>query len=304
MCPKTMGEQFWWIYDAAIAAVILVFVFIMSRKGTVKAAISLICSVLALVIAFSVGSAVSKGVYKSMIRPSTIKNISKDLYSDSVKKRLIDQLDGLDYNLKVRDDKITELLNDENIDLDHELYVYANNINAIKVDEESVFKEKLHEIYAQIIYELVAKNCDSYIAEASRDLVIADPSQFHKIGMALNEETGGQREAAAAIADNYIAPTYSKVLSYISFIAVFFIVMLIAFFIIKSYSDSISSGGAVSHIIGGVLGIFLGLIVIIVIAVIIKLNVVLGNNEMMVFNKETLDKTIVFKYIYNLLAGM
>ncbi|MBO4877859.1 MAG: hypothetical protein J5501_07625 [Ruminococcus sp.] len=299
-----MGEQFWWIYDAAIAAIILVFVFISSRKGLVKTAISLACSVLALVIAFSVSSAVSKGVYKTMIRPSTIKNVSKDLYSDSVKKRLVDQLNGLDYHLSVREDKITDLLNDENSDFDHEVYVYANNINAIKVAEEDEFKEELHKIYGQIIYELVAKNCDPYIAEAARNLTVADPSCFQQIGRELNEEEGGQREAAAIISDNYIAPTYSKVFRYISFIAMFVIVSLLAFFIVKSFSENIKSGEAVSHIVGGVLGIFIGIIVIIVIAVVIKLNVVLGNNEMMVFNKDTVDKTLVFKHIYNIVAGM
>jgi preprotein translocase subunit SecF len=298
-----MGEQFWWIYDAALAGVVLVFAFVMGRKGMAKALISLVCTLLALVIAFSVSGAVSKGIYKTAMRPGAVKNLSKDLYSDSVKSRLAEYLSGLEYNLRIKNDKLTDIIENAE-DLDSELYNYANNLNGTKVDEEGVFKNKLHEVYSQIIYDLVSKEFDPYIADHAKELVIDNPAPFAQIAKELNEEGGGQKEAAHIIADNYIGPTYSKVFRYISFIAVFVVVLLLAFFIMKSFTESLSSGGAVSHIMGGILGIGIGIIILIVAGVVIKLNILMGNNEMMLFNKDTLDSTVVFKYIFNLVSGL
>lgn len=298
-----MGEQFWWIYDAALAGIILVFVFIMGKKGFAKALMSLVCTLVALVIAFTVSGAVSKGVYKSMMRPSTVKTITKDLYSDSVKGRLVDYINGLDYNLRAKPDKIAEII-EETSDLDYDLYTYANNLNGTKVAEESEFREELHGIYAQIVYDIVSKQFDPYVADNTKKLVMADTTPIIEIAKQLNEEGGGQKEAAYLIADNYIGPTYSKVFRYISFIALFVVILLLAFFIVKSFSDSIDSAGAVSHITGGLLGIGVGIMIAIVIAIVIQLNVLMGNDEMMLFNKDTIASTYVFKYIYNLVAGM
>ena len=303
MCLITMGEQFWWIYDAALAGVVLVFAFIMGRKGFAKALISLVCAIVALVIAFSVSGAISKGIYRSAMRASTVKTLSKDLYSDSVKNRLADYLGGLEYNLRVNTDKLTDII-EEAEDFDYELYKYANNLNGTKVAEEGIFRNKLHDIYAQIIYDLVSKEFDPYIADNAKELALDNPSPFAQIAKELNEEGGGQKEAAHIIADNYIGPTYGKVFRYISFIALFAVVILLAFFIMKSFTESLDGGGAVSHIMGGILGVGIGVILLIVAGVVIQLNVLMGNNEMMLFNKDTLDSTIVFKYIFNIVSGM
>ena len=50
---NSMGVQFWWFYDVIAAAVILLCIFLIVRKGLVKASITLTGFVIAVVTAFS-----------------------------------------------------------------------------------------------------------------------------------------------------------------------------------------------------------------------------------------------------------
>ena len=53
------------------------------------------------------------------------------------------------------------------------------------------------------------------------------------------------------------------------------------------------------HALGGVLGAAQGVLVIFLAAAVVRILVVLGNNGMMLFNGDTIDKTIFFRHIYN-----
>lgn len=297
-----MGEQFWWIYDAAAAAIVLICIFVMSKKGAIKGMMSLVCAGVALMIAFTASSAIANNLYESSIRAGNIKTISKDLEPGTVTKKLVEYLDGMDYNLKASGKKIDEMFASDK-DFDQELYKYVNNINAKKVAEESEFLEKAHEGYAQIISSIIGRELSPYAAKESKQLVMNNPSYFKEIG-SLNTEEGSQREAAALIADNYLAPTYHRLIRYISFMALFIFAGLLLFLIVKAFTGKEERVGAVSHIIGGLSGIGFAVVVLVVIAVMIRLYILLGSNEMMIFNKETLEKTYVFKHIYNIVADM
>ena len=60
----------------------------------------------------------------------------------------------------------------------------------------------------------------------------------------------------------------------------------------------------VSNIVGGVLGIIKGGIIVFVIAAMVRLSVILGNDEMLFFNFDAIDKTIIFKHLYQIVLKM
>ena len=62
--------------------------------------------------------------------------------------------------------------------------------------------------------------------------------------------------------------------------------------------------GALSNIVGGVLGIIKGGIIVFVIAAMVRLSVILGNDEMLFFNFDAIDKTIIFKHLYQIVLKM
>ncbi|MDE7363633.1 MAG: hypothetical protein K2N27_01905, partial [Ruminococcus sp.] len=59
-----------------------------------------------------------------------------------------------------------------------------------------------------------------------------------------------------------------------------------------------------SHIAGGFIGIATGVIMIFAGSAVIRLWAIMGNNEMLFFNNDVIDKTYIFKYFYDLTMKM
>lgn len=86
-----MGTQFFWIFDAAVAAIFIGFLFIGIRKGFVSVLLSLLALILAFCTALFTSEAVSEAIYDNMI-------------SDAITDEVKEQIDGI-----FGDDLINEL---------------------------------------------------------------------------------------------------------------------------------------------------------------------------------------------------
>ena len=59
-----------------------------------------------------------------------------------------------------------------------------------------------------------------------------------------------------------------------------------------------------AHVGGALIGIPKGIILCFAVAAVIRLYVVLGSDEMLFFNFNAIDKTYIFKHMYNNVADM
>ncbi|MBR1738955.1 MAG: CvpA family protein [Ruminococcus sp.] len=297
-----MGSQFWWIYDAAAAAVVLVCIFVMGKKGTLRSMIALVCAGVALAAAYGASGAISNFIYDNNIRSSTIKKIEKNLEKDTFNEKLAEYIESLGYGVDVKATKLGETFFKDG-DIDDLIYKYVNNINGKKAADEAEFKEQLHEGYAKVIKDIASKELASYAASDAARMVLEDSSSIKEFGQLAQDELD-RKPAAELFADEFTAPAYRKVIRYVSFIALFVIIAVLAFLLIRAFTGSDGYVGAVSHIMGGIFGIVFAAAIIFVIAVMIRLYVLMGSNEMMIFNKDTIDSTYVFKYFYDLVLKM
>ena len=90
----------------------------------------------------------------------------------------------------------------------------------------------------------------------------------------------------------------------ISFIALFAAVIVIALIIIRSLMRNTKEDMSIAaHIFGGFVGIVKGAAIVALIASVVRLNVILGNSDMLFFNVKAIDKTYIFKYVYDFIAS-
>ena len=169
-----MGVQFWWFYDVIAVAVVLVSIFISVRKGLMKAVATLIGLVLSAVIAFSAGGPVAELLYEQSEKSSNVKKYELSLESVDFISDLGNQLETLGYNIRIDSDELRKAFNDEK-DPEKKIYKYVNNINSKKVDEESIFINKLHESYAVVISNYIAKKSNVYSAEYGAEEIRKHP---------------------------------------------------------------------------------------------------------------------------------
>ena len=77
-----MGTQFFWIFDAAVAAIFVGFIFIGIKKGFVSVLLSLLALILAFCTALFTSEGIAEAIYDSMI-------------SDAITEEVKGQIDGL-----------------------------------------------------------------------------------------------------------------------------------------------------------------------------------------------------------------
>lgn len=299
-----MGEQFWWFYDVLAVAAALVCVFLSGRKGLLKSFINFVGYVLAFAVAFSVSGGIAGGIYKNTIRDSNVKKVKTALEYYELPSKLEEQLGIMGYNVNIKRDKLTKILSSGK-PIDDQIYKYMkdatiNNSKGLPPKEE--FCEQLHEIYGTLVKNILSEELSKYSAENAAREIKDDPSKFEAaVPLIMDKEDRGP--ASEYLADTFTEEPYKYVMRLIVFIILLVLVIIISIFVTGTIIDSDhTEQSIVSHICGGLVGVLKGAIIVFGIAAIVRLNVVMGSDEMLFFNHEAIDKTFIFRHAYDFIV--
>lgn len=296
-----MGTQFWWFYDVAVAAILLICIFVSGKKGFIKAAFTAAACIIAVFAASAVSSGMSRNLYKNTVRSGNIKKLEKNIRSDTFAVEYADYLESMGYIITVNSDKLKEVLLSDG-DIDRALCSYVNNINARKVENaEAVLTEKIHEGYAVVMSDIISQSLNKFAAETAADKIRNDSSGVQEI-IRLMSDSESRYKAAVYIDDNYTADAYETIFGLAGFTVIYIAIFRLIVCSIDSFTKNrkINKKSISSHIIGGLTGVVTGVAMILVAAVTVRLWAVIGGNEMLFFNDEATDKTYMFRYFYNL----
>ncbi len=308
----TMGEQFWWFYDVIAAAAVAVCAFLAGRKGPVKSMVTFVGCIIALFVGISAGSGISKPLYSNIMRDSNVTKLTKTIESEKLPEKVAEKINSMGYLVTVDQKKLqsiyeTDLSKKRGSTYDSLIYSYMNSINSKKVDDEDAFIGKLHEAYAEIIKDFVSEELSPYAAEiAYREILRGfekDDGKFNElIPLLMDIET--KKPAAEYIVDEYTESAYVEVIRLITMVGLMAVIIVVSLLLSKTLSsgqDEYVSPGA--HMIGGIIGLLTGAVIVVLIAAIVRLYAVMGNNEMMFFNNKAIDRTYVFKYVYDFITN-
>lgn len=301
-----MGEEYWWFYDVIAVAAVAVSIYIAARKGLFKAGVSLTGYIIAFALALSISSSIASGLYDSSVKTSNNKKLAKSVKSSRFLEKTADYLESLGYpNVDVRENKLQEIYSGKNKKktFDEQIYDYINNMNANTVDRDTVFYDKLHEGYAQIISGIIADQLSEYPAEYAADLIREKPFTTDELIplMIDNEqiENDTSKEAAEYISDKYLEKPYKTELRLAAFIIILAVLLALTIFIVRAVAgDDFNDLPVASHLVGGIIGAVKGVIILIGIAAMIRLYVLLGSDKMLFFNFKAIDNSHIFKYVY------
>lgn len=303
-----MGEQFWWFYDVAAVAVVLICVFISGRRGLTKALTSLVGGVLAFAIALTVSGNIASSLYRTTLRDSNVKKLAHSLEGKDLTEDMKAMLESFGYNIKVDYNKLDEILHTGD-DLDENIYNYVNNINSKIVDSEEQFYEKLHEGYGDILKRYVGEELSEFAAATAEKKVIDKPEKMEGLTPLMNKygDTSDEQitmvPVAKYIVTNFVCDAYIEFIRLITFIVLLVAVIVIMRLVFNAFLDDDSAHQSIaSHTIGGVVGVIYGAVYVVAVAAMIRLYVILGSNEMLFFNFKAIDKTYLFKYFYKFIT--
>lgn len=297
-----MGTQFWWFFDAAAAVIVLIAVFIAGKRGFSKSIVVSVGCILGIIFSASISGGAAGAIYKTTAKPSNVKDIEHALEDFSITGETKIYIETLGYNVKVKEEKLTEIFAGGG-DINAALYKYINNINGRTVDTEEAFNEKMTDGFARIMDGLLSSRLTAYAGAKAAEKIKADmPAMTEVIQLLTAEEND---KAALKIEKEFTGEAYQEIIQTMCLV----IVLLIFMVIVKSFAVKLEKSGAIApmgdiaeHVLGAAAGIISGVTLVAASAAVIRACVLLGNSSMMLFNTETIDKTIFFKYIYRLVS--
>lgn len=296
-----MGSQFWWFYDAVAAAVILLYIFISGKKGLVKSLMSFVGYLIAAVMAVSISGGLGTAIYDDIVRGENAKKLNKTLEYTKFVSDVSTYL-STEYNRNVRTENLLKIYKSDK-PFNKQIYNYINNINVAKATEEKEFLETIRNCYADFTRKIVDSELSSFAAETAARKILDDPESFNEIiPLLLNDET--KMPAAQYIAENYTADAYIEVIRLITLLSILVTVIAVSLLLTKSLGNDYhrQQQALASHAAGALVGVLKGMIAVFAIAVVVRLNVILGNDNMLFFNFDAIEDTYIFKYFYNLVT--
>ncbi|MBR4509441.1 MAG: hypothetical protein K6A79_07970 [Ruminococcus sp.] len=300
-----MGSQFWWFYDIVAAAVFLVCIFLAGKKGVLRGAIAAVGCVIALALALGISTGAADGVYQNTMRSSNIKKVAKVIRQDVFLYKYAAYLESLDANIDPSYDRLDAIFSSENKNYDEQLSKYINNINGRRLYDDEETLRVVHEGYAVVIGELVSQSMNKYAAEVAMKEIRKNPETMQElIPMIHFREEGESVPPAKFITDNYTAPAYVTIYKLAGLLIVFILAFLFTLYMSYSIASKQEPSRPVEYIISGSTGIFTGAAIVFIIAAAVRLWAVLGSNEMLFFNNEVIDRSLIFKYFYNLVSKL
>ena len=302
---RIMGTQFWWFFDAASAAIILVSVFLSGKKGFAKTIAVTIGWIIAMVFAFPSSGGAADFIYKNGVKQSNVSAIESALEHGNIIQKIKSYIEGLGYSVTVDEERLENIFNDsKDADVCGRLYEYVNNINGRVVDSEDNFRAKMTEGFAEIMNVILQEELSGYEADAVSEKILNGDSFENDLGLICGEDV---HTAAEHIEEAYTADSTKDIIRIFCFIIIIFVLMTAVKIIAQKLSDGDAVptiGDIADHAVGGILGAAEGIAIIFISAAVVRALVILGSKDMMLFNSDTIDKTIFFKHIYNLVLKL
>lgn len=300
-----MGTQYSWFYDVIVAAIALVCIFIGSKKGVMKSVFAFVGIMIAVFLSYAISGTVSETISNGAVSDGNSKKLLKNVDTETFISDYTEYLEHMGYSIVVKEEKVEAIFQNKEENIDEALAKYINNINGHPVDEKDALIEKIREGYAVIINDLVSKSLSKYAAETAAQQIRADSSGMQEL-LPMLMESDNLRPATDFIAENYIAPAYYTITRLISFIVMFVFIALLLVFSVNAYFGrrEVAAIGVTSHVAGGIFGLITSIFIIFAVAVSVRIWAITGNNEMLFFNNDSVDRSYVFKYFYDFASKM
>ncbi len=299
-----MGSQFWWFYDVIVVAVALVCIFIGSRKGVMKGVFGFVSVIIAAVLAYVISGAVGDTVSSGLVCESNAKKISESIDESTFMTKYINYLENMGYSVSIDENKLGAAL-DKGEEMEEAVVFYLNSVNGHSLDKKEVLLEKMHEGYGIILSDIVSKSLNEFAAVKTKEIISEKPEMMAELIPMLRDEEQ-LYQASLYISKNMAAPAYNIIGRLVSYLVIFAVIALGLLLGINAFFShkEVDAIGVVSHVAGGIFGLFTAAGIVFAIAVWVRVSAITGNNEMLFFNNDVVEKSYLFKYFYDFAMKM
>lgn len=288
-----------WFYDIIIIAIIVISYYLGSRKGFVKMLLVLAGYVVACIGAYFISDIASESVYNKMLKSKVEQTVYSNVENINFKEELKKELKEKGIEADLSDSELDSILNNTN-DISGKLAETLKKKNsALNIED---VKEKTSGIFSQnsVLKSIEGKVPDKLYNEI-KTYFSENGNTADELISAMNNPD--ENERAKEITELAVKPIVLSFVRYLLFIICFIILLIVLKIVIKMICkvvDIVPIISGANKFFGGIIGLAQGILLIFVLVMAIKLWVGFSSGDMLFFNSETIEKTKIFKQIYNI----
>lgn len=297
-----MGSQFWWFYDILAVALALFIIYLNAKRGFKKNFLVIIGYVLSAVVASVTSAMLAEPVYTGLIRESNLYALDQVLSDYDGTAVIQNALDKQEYGAKFDEKRIDIYLSPAKADFEDELYRYVNQTCDYTVTTPTEFRNILRGAFIESFGSLMAKQMPLYARLSLEDKLADNDTLYVETMQHIYGETGSVRQITAYLEDTYVKDDCIRIINSFLFVAIFCCLMSLIAVLAKKLESRIYFNiyPVVDHTAGGLLGILEALMLLCLLCVFLRLLFVTASDTMLVLNEETILKSRLFRYIYQL----
>ncbi len=173
------------------------------------------------------------------------------------------------------------------------------NVVLARVISDNITSDKIDKAFEEI-GDTLSGTVASGLKDFGRDL--SNGSRDAVYNVVASVVTAADADYGGQIMDSIVTPTVLPPLKIAVFLLLFALVLLILNIIasVTKLVNRIPVAGTANRVIGAVLGTAEGVIVILIICLVIKFLISLLGNSLVFINEPTIEKTFIFRYLYEL----
>ena len=297
-----MGSQFWWFYDILAVALTLFIIYLNAKRGFKKNFLIIIGYVLSVVVTSVTSAMLAEPVYTGLIRESNLYAFDQVLSDYDGTAVIQNALDKQEYGAKFDEKKIDIYLSPAKADFEDELYRYVNQTCDYTVTTPTEFRNILRGAFIESFGSLMAKQMPLYARLSLEDKLADNDTLYVETMQHIYGETGSMRQITAYLEDTYVKDDCIRIINSFLFVAIFCCLMSLIAVLAKKLESRIYFNiyPVVDHTAGGMLGILEALMLLCLLCIFLRLLFVTASDTMLVLNEETILKSRLFRYIYQL----
>lgn len=287
-----MEDLFYQFYDILVIAVTAVIMYVSVKNGISKTFPLIIGYALSFFIAFGFSGKSADYIYREFFKEKNVEGICRNISGIDFSRQYKAYIDTLGYDFTADSRRLEQIFR-EGDNITEKAFQYFNSLEA-DFDDENSFQEKFRRGYQTVLFDALEYDIPSSEPEYS-DLT---QEQFDEsIKMMYNDDI---MLNALYIEENFtgiytvsLIRTVSLIIIAVAFMAVFGI------FSDRFIIPHIKSFGITDHTLGIISGLIGTAVSMIIISGLVVILLNTGNGEMILFNTQTIEKTRIFRHIYN-----
>lgn len=289
----SLEDLFYQFYDLLLIAVTAVIMYVSVRNGISKTFPLIIGCVLSIFTASQTSGTAAAFLYSKIFQKTNIQHIYDNISEMDFSRQYKVYIDSLGYSFTADSQKLEEIFRSGE-DITEKSFQYFDSIQK-DFDSEENFSQKFRTGYKQILFESLKSDMPSFVVESPD---FSQKEFDESIKMMYNEDT---MLNAVYIEEHFTRKPAVSFMKKILFIFIAIAVMFLVRIVNDRISRFIPHFGIVDHTLGIISGLTETAAAFIIISAAVKILIDAGNNEMILFNTDTIEKTRIFRHIYNII---